>query len=139
MSVDLRKVQFSTTANAFKNTGVYTTSITMSGALAAFQERTFTSSITLSENQEFVFARARYAEYSKAASDGTFYWQVMPTFDLNVPTVPIGTGINLGYLLVRVNGTQVTFIAGVKNGLGSAETIVSQTINIEYVTYTLAR
>lgn len=131
--IDYSKLNFSSQLNTFKNTGVFSTSITMSGNLPAGTERTFTSVITLEETQVFVFARAEYAEFIVGVTE----WQIFPTFDMNVPTTPIGS--LTGYLLAQVDGNVVTFIAGIANPYGTDETITDLTIPISYVTYTLAR
>lgn len=130
--IDYTKLNFASEINTFKNTGVFSTSITMSGNLPASSEQTFTSVITLTENQVFVFAKAEYVEFIKG---GSAAWQIFPTFDMNVPTTPIG--FLSGYLLAKVDGMTVTFIAGIANPYGTDETITSQTINISYVTYTI--
>lgn len=132
--VDYSKVQYYSGANTFKNVGVFDTSVTFTGTLTAGQERTFTSVVTLLENQVFAFAVAEYVEFVKG---GGATWQVLPSFDVNVVTTP--TGGLTGYLLAQVNGTTVTFIGGIKNPYGVTETITSTTVNIQYTTYTLAK
>lgn len=136
MSVDLEKTQFASTNNSFKNTGVYTISIDLPTSYAAFQDKTNSTSITLSENQVFVFAAAKYAEYIRAVNEGvvTKYWQVIPTFDGYAVS---GSGPQQFYLYTTINGNQVTFIVGSQNGYATPETYTPQTIEISYVTYTV--
>lgn len=133
MTVDLEKVILFTGANAFKNTGVYDTSITMTGTITAGQTRTFTSVVTLDENQDFAYAIANYVEFIKG---GSAAYQVLPTFDAYVVTTPTGF-INTA-LYFTINGSTVTFTAAINNPYGGTETIADTTINIRYVTYTLA-
>ena len=139
MSIDYSKLQFFSRANTFKNTGVFTTSIVLSGTIPSGTERTFTSVITLAERQVFVFAEAKYAEFTKFLGTGatTKLWQRFPTFDAYIPTTP--TGNLAAYMTPLVNGTTVTFKAGIFNPYAGTETITSTTIDISYVTYTLAR
>lgn len=132
--IDYSKLNYISSKNTFKNTGVFSTSISLSGNIAPGTEVQFTSTINLTENQVFVFARAFYTEYVKG---GSATWQIFPSFDVNVPTNPVG--LLSGYLLARVNGTQVQFIAGIFNPYFAPETITPMSIPISYVTYTLAR
>lgn len=136
MAVDVTKLIFSSNNNTFKNTGVYDTSITLSGTITAGQTRTFTSVITLSENQVFVFAKAKYREFTKYINGFTSQvWQKFPTHYAYIPTTPTG---NLGAdLRVQVNGTTVTFSAVIYNPYAGTETITTETISIRYTTYTL--
>lgn len=131
MTLDLRNVIYSSTANAFKNTGVFPTSVTLSGVVGAGVEVTNTSVVTLTEIPQYVFARANYTEYLKG---GAASWQPFPTFDANIAS----TGGNFtAYLIARVAGTVVTFTAGMKNGSGTPITLTPTTYNIVYVTYTV--
>lgn len=118
-------------ANSFKNTGVYTINLTLDGSLGAGAQTSDSVSITLTEDQEFVFAQARYAEYTKG---GSAAWQTIPCFDVNI-------GTNLGnlraYLIHTINGNTVTFTAGVQNDLYPGTATFSTTYQIRYVTYTV--
>lgn len=136
MSVDLTKVVFSSTTNSFKNTGVYTTSLSLPTSYTAFQEQTASTTITLAENQAFVFATANYAEYSRVVTEGvsTVFTQTLPTFDGYAVS---GSGPQSFYLYATVNGTSVTFTVGSKNAYGTSQTYTAQTINITYVAYTV--
>lgn len=136
MSVDLTKTQFSSTTNSFKNTGVYTLDIALPTSYTAFEEKTTTATVTLAENQTFVFATAYYAEFERVLAEGvsTKYWQTLPTFDGYAES---GTGPQSFYLYATVNGPSVTFTIGSKNGYGSSETYIAQTVSIRYVTYTV--
>lgn len=139
MSIDYSKLHFLSSLNTFKNKEVHNTGITLTGTIGAGAEKTFTRSITLTENQKFVFAQAKFAEFTKAETGGitTKYWQPIPTFDIDAPSTPIG--FLAAYLYVTVNGLTITFTAGMLNPYAGTETIVDQTIPISYVTYTLAR
>lgn len=132
--IDLRQVLFSSSANSFKNTGVFDTSITASGTVGAGATKEFTSTITLSENQVFSYALAQYTDF--VLNNGN-QWQKIPTFDLYIATTPTG---NLNwYLLTTITGSTVKFTLGLFNSYPGTETIPSTTINIRYVTYTLAQ
>lgn len=134
MSIDLRQTLFTTSANSFKNTGVYDTSVSASGTVAAGATANFSTTITLTENQVFCYAIGQYQDFVRL--DGN-KWRQIPTFDLYIATTPTG---NLNwYLFYRINGNQVTFTLGVFNPYGGTETISATTINIKYVTYTLAQ
>jgi hypothetical protein len=139
MSVDLSKVIYSSTANSFKNTGVFSTSVTLSGTVGAGASVSFSSVVTLSENQVFSFFIAEYADLGKVLfGNTTRHWQRVPTLaTAYVQTTPTG---NLGCTLrALINGSVVTFTATLTNPYAGVETITSTTINIRYVTYTLAR
>lgn len=131
--IDLNQALFTTDANSFKNTGVYDTSITASGAVGAGATRTFTSTINLNENQVFCYAIANYQDFVRLGGNR---WQSLPTFDLYIATTPIGN-INW-FLYYTTSGSTVIFTLGLRNPFPSTETIPSTTINIRYVTYTLA-
>lgn len=134
--IDLSKVVIYSGANSFKNTGVYTINLTLDGALAASAQTTDSVSITLTETQQYVFAQAKYAEYMKGAfgGDTTTYFQTIPCFDVYLST-------NLGplraYIIPQVNGSTVTFTAGVQNDVYPGTATFSTTFQIRYVTYTV--
>lgn len=136
MTVDLTKTQFSSTTNSFKNTGVYTIDLTLPTSYTAFEEKTNSASILLPENQEFVFASAVYAEWSRVTVEGvsTTYTQPIPTFDGYAVS---GSGPQTFYLYTTVTGPTVTFTIGSKNGYASSETYTAQTVSITYVIYTV--
>lgn len=130
---DYTKLQYFSGANTFKNTNVKTATLTLSGSVGAGVEVTTQTAVTLTENQVFVFAAAEYTEFVRG---GTATYQQLPTFDALVNS---SGGAMSAYILARVNGTTVTFIAGLKNPLGVSITLTSTTFNIKYVTYTLAK
>lgn len=136
MAVDVTKLIFSSSNNTFKNTGVYDTSIILSGTIAPSATATFTKVITLTDNQDFVFAKAKYREFTKYINGFTSQvWQKFPTHYAYIPTTPTG---NLGAdLRVSVNGNIVTFTAVIFNPYVGTETITTETISIRYTTYTL--
>lgn len=134
--IDYDKLAFASSANTFKNVDVKNTSITLSGSIGAYQERTFTSTVLLSESQVFAFAQAKYADWVKGGSPT---WQQGMTYNMSTPTTPNGVYSGIGYLLTNINGLEVTFTAGLLNGQGNTETITPLTVLIKYVTYTLAR
>lgn len=132
--IDYDKLAFASSANTFKNVDVKNTSITLSGSIGASQERHFTSVVLLSELQLFAFGQAKYIDFYKGGAPS---WQKMPTYFIYSPTTPSGNITTS--LLVKINGTTVTFDASMYNPYGHTETIAPLTIPIKYVTYTLAR
>lgn len=119
-----------TRMNAFKNTGVYPLSITYPTSAGTGAEVTSSVSVTLTEAQQFAFARGLYVEFTKG---GSAAWQTIPIFDVSVTT---SAGEQQGYLIARINGATLTFIAGIKNNTGGDITI-SETVSIVYTTYTV--
>lgn len=133
MSIDAERVIFASTLNAFKNTGVYDTSVTIAGgSLGAGATRTGTVIITLNEDPDFSYAIAEYVELTKG---GGASWQPIPTFDALVAS----SGGNLqAALYFQINGNTVVFTAFTNNPYGAPVTVTATTFNIRYVTYTLA-
>lgn len=133
--IDYTKLIFTSELNAFKSGEVLTTSVTLSGALSASQEKTFTSIITLTENQDFATAQAEYRDYTQASSgDTALRWRQVPTFNAGINST---IGYIPYYIYTIVNGSTVTFVCGVKNPTGGAITLTSTTVNFEYTTSTL--
>mgnify|MGYP003440826170 CR=1 FL=1 len=136
MTLDLSRVIYASTANAFKNTGVYNTTLTFSGSVAAGATATFTTVLTTEEASDYVFVVAEYTNIYKkiSAGDATKYWQKLPYLaTAYIPT----TSANLGaFIYFVVNGTTVTFTGVLFNGNVGTETITTTAINIKYVTYT---
>lgn len=133
MSLDPEKVIFASSLNAYKNTGVYDTSVTIAGgSLGAFATRTGTSVVSLPENTDFSYAIANYAEFTKGGSSS---WQVIPTFDAIVPS---SGGDLLAAIYFTISGTNITFTAFTNNPSGAPVTVTATTFNIKYVAYTLA-
>ena len=131
--MSLEDNSYDSDAVAFKNTGVYTTSITMSGTVASGATKTVTSVVTLDEDQDFAYAIANYKNYySNLFSAESATYQVMPTFEANLPSSPNGL---VSALFFKINGDTVTFTAFTKNDGGVTETITSTTYDIIYVTY----
>lgn len=133
--IDYTKLNFASQINTFKNTGVFSTSITTPTSLAASASSTVTSIVNLSESQVFVFARAEYVEFTKG---GSASWQIFPTFDATVQctTAPFVGPINYGLWAV-VNGSTVTFTGFVQNPYASPISLTQIVIPISYITYTI--
>ncbi len=135
--MNLDKIAYIGSKNSFKHRGALTTSLALPGACGAGAEVTATDTVTLDENQVFVFARAKFREYTKESfAPAAAKWQPIPTFDIYVDT-SIGP-IN-AYLLSKINNNVVTFILGLKNPTGAGITLTPETIDIEYILYTLSR
>lgn len=131
------KVAYVGSKNSFKHRGALTTSLVLPGSCGAGAEVTVSASITLDENQIFVFARGKYREYTKESfSPAAAKWQPIPSFDLYVDT---SIGPLTAYLLAKINNNVVTFTLGIKNPTGGGITITPETIDIEYILYTLSR
>lgn len=133
MSLDPEKVIFASSLNAYKNTGVYDTSVTVSGTLTAGQTRSWTSVVTLPENQDFSYAVAKYVEFTKG---GAAVYQQIPVFDASITTTPTG-GLTAS-IYYTISGSTITFTVFMNNPYGGTETITSTTVDIRYVTYTTA-
>lgn len=133
MSLDPEKVIFASTLNAFKNTGVYNTSVTIvGGSLGAGATRTGTSVVSLSENTDFSYAIANYTEFTKG---GSAAWQIIPIFDAVVPSSGGDLQVTIYF---TINGTDITFTAFTDNPYGAPVTVTATTFDIKYVAYTLA-
>lgn len=130
--MDVSKTALTTTADSFKNTGVYNTSVTLSGTIGAGATATFTQNVTLDENQVFAFAQANYKEIIKNSGNA---WQKIPTFDAAITTTP--TGGLAAAIYFTINGSTITFTAFMFNPYAGTETISATTIPIKYVTYTV--
>lgn len=133
--IDYTKLIFTSDLNAFKSGEVQTATVTLSGSLAAFEEKTFTASVVLSEAQDFAEAQAEYRDYTQAISgDTTLRWRRVPTnnagIDSSIGYIPF-------YIYARINGSAVTFVCGVANPSAGAITLTSTTVNFEYTTSTL--
>lgn len=122
----------SSLTNSFKNTGVYSTNIVLSGTIGSGANVNFSASVTLPENQTYAFAKAYYTEIAKG---GSASWQKIPTAGAYVVTTP--TGNLAAILFTTVNDKTVTFNASMFNPYGGTETIATTTIPITYVTYTV--
>ena len=132
MTVDLTRVLFHSNYNAFKNTGVYTTSITASGTVGAGAIATFTSVVELDEDQDLAYAIAQYVEYTKL---GSATYQPIPVYDAYIPAT---SGLMRWAIIFVLDGSTVTFTLFAHNQSGSPEVVTETTIPITYVTYTLA-
>lgn len=132
--MDLDKVAITSTKNSFKNTGVYTTSIDLPTSIPTSVETTRSVTITLEENQVFVFARAKYTEIVKDIGPA---WQACNTFDAKFEFTSPFSGIGSFYITTLVSGLNVTFTIGIFQSTGSTMTVTPQTIPITYVTYTV--
>jgi hypothetical protein len=127
--MSLEDQSYDSDAVAFKTVDIKQTSITVSGSFTAFQERTWTTTITLSEEQDFAYAIAYYDDFMTL--DGK-KWRQLPTFNAYIPT---DIDITTFYVYYRVSGNQVTFYVGGREAAGMAENITTTTINFIYVTY----
>jgi len=115
-------------AVAFKTVDIKSTTITVSGSFTAFQERTWTSVITLSENQDFAYAIAFIDDF--VTLDGK-KWRTIPTFNGQINTT---NNITPFYVLYKINNNVVTFTVGAKDG-GLGDSITTTDVDFKYVTY----
>lgn len=132
--MDLDKTVFTTTTKSFKNTGILTTSIEVPTSIPAGGETINTATVTLPDNQVFVFARAYYTEIIR---DSGPVWQVFPTFDGKAMVTSPYSGPTSFYLTSKITNNMVTFSCGIFNPGGSTMTVTAQTIPIAYATYTV--
>ena len=132
--MDLDKVAITSTKNSFKNTGVYSISIDLPTSVPSGVEATNSTTITLAENQVFVFARAKYTEIVKDIGPA---WQVCNTFDGKFDFTSPFVGTSSFYITTVVSGLEVTFTIGIFQSTGSTMTVTPQSIPITYVTYTV--
>ena len=116
-------------AVAFKTVDIQSATVTVSGSFTAFQERTWTTTITLSENQDFAYAIASYNDFMTL--DGV-KWRQLPTFNAYIPT---DIGSTTFYVYYRVTGNVVTFVVGGREAAGIGENITTTNIDFKYVTY----
>lgn len=127
-------IRTSSLNNTFKNTGVFTTSITLSGVIANGTFGSFDSTITLPQAPIYSETLAELTELTS----GVFGWWDTKQNGFITVTAGLVTDTNF-WILVIINGSQITFRAQVFNGTAAPFTLQSTTVNIRYVTYTLAR
>ncbi len=132
--MDLDKIAITSTKNSFKNTGVYSTSVSLPTSIPTSVDTTNSTTITLSENQVFVFARAYYTEIVKDIGPA---WQICNTYDGKFAFTAPFAGVSSFYLTTLVSGLNVTFTVGIFQSTGSTMTVTPQTVQIAYTTYTV--
>ena len=132
MALNYSKINFIGSANTFKNTGVFSTSVILPSSCPGSSEVSGSSTIFLNENQDFAGAIAQYTEFTKG---GAVKWQPLQG-DVDVST---SIGNIAGFMIAKVSGQTVTFSINLRNPTGAAITITPQSIPIKYVTYTLTR
>lgn len=135
MTADPSKILFYTGYNAYKNTGVKSATVTVSGTVAAGAVADYETSITLDEVPTYFTILVKT---TSALTSDTARWQPLPS--ANYYVVPAsGPASSLGVLLVlAINGTTLTFRAWTLNPFGSTLTWTTTNIEFKYVPYTLA-
>lgn len=131
--IDLSKILYTSEVDTFKKIEVQTATLSLSGAITSGATVTFTTSVTLTESQDFAYAVGQYVEFVKG---GSATYQRIPTFDAYVVTTP--TGNLTAAVFFTISGSVVTFTAKMFNPYPGTETISNTSIPITYVTYRLA-
>jgi hypothetical protein len=133
MNIDATKVIYASTLNAYKNTGVRSGTVTVSGNIAAGAIQDWTTDISLSEAAKYFTILVKTTSFT----GGTVRWQAMPSaLYYDVPAS--GPAASLQCLLaVIVNGTTVTLKVWTLNPYGSTITMTATPIEFKYVPYTL--
>lgn len=126
--VDPDKVIFYSNYNSFKNDGVLSAIVTMSGSIPAGTQKIFTTSVTSTLNPLYGQVQARFKELSSGVTD----WWNLQQNGLVVLTVgsPSPFQFNVG---VQINGNTITFLAFVFNGTAGSITLQSTDVPFSYV------
>lgn len=136
MSIDATKVIFASTLNAYKNTGVKSGTVSVSGTVAAGAEATFDGTVTLDAEAKFFTILVETT--GGAFLPGSVRWQSLPSA-LYYEVGASGPASSLTLLLTLVvSGNNLTLRAYTLNPYGSTITLNSTTINFKYVPYTIA-
>lgn len=133
IQVDPSKVKFYSGFNAYKNTGVKSASVVVSGTLGAGATADYDKTIALTEQPVFFTILVKTTGFIGGAAR----WQTMPSaLYYDVPAS--GPAASLAVLLaVVVNGTNVTLRAWAHNPYDSTLTFTTTTIEFKFVPYTL--
>jgi hypothetical protein len=124
-------IRTSSLNNTFKNTGVFTTSVTLSGAVANGAFGTFDTTLTLTQPPIYSETLANFTEFVSGTSG---WWDTKQN-----GRITTSAGTTNFWIILIINGNNVTFRAQVFNSTASPFTLSTTTVNIQYVTYTLAR
>lgn len=127
-------IRTSSLNNTFKNTGVFTTSVTLSGVVGVGAFANFDTTITLTQAPVYSVTLAQFKEFASGVTD---WWDIKENGDITVTAGPVGN-TNF-WILVIINGLNVTFRAQTFNPNAAPITLQSTNVPIQYVTYTLAR
>lgn len=133
--IDASKIQYYTGYNTYKNLGVRTARVTVSGSLASGAIGDYTAVVTLLEDYKFSTARVKTNDFR---SGSTARWQAFPPATYyNVPCSAGATELAVR-LLLEVNGNQVTFKATALNPNPGSITFVTTDIDFVYAVHTTA-
>lgn len=142
MSVDHTKVVYYSGFNAYKNEGVFDTTVevtSVSIAAGAYQE--FTRTITVDSDSDYVTVAIQANESTGfgPATPTALRWQQYPAaqvVSVALSTDPSGAGQHDCYFSIKKNGTQVTFVLSAFNPYGGAMAFTATSVGVRYVIYT---
>lgn len=135
MTVDSSKIQYYTGYNTYKNLGVRSASVLVSGVIAAGTAADYTTTISLEANYKFSTARVRTTDFV----GGSPRWQAFPpSVYYDVPTSAGPVSSLQVFLALDINGNQLSFKAFAFNPEASDVTFSSTTIDFVYAVHTTA-
>lgn len=130
MTLDLSRVIYSSTTNAYKNTGVKTSSINLTGTVAAGTFATFETTIVLTETQNYGKLFIYVTDFFSSET-GWFNARASALINTSGPATTHDF-----WLGTKINGDNVTVYAQLFNPYGSTLTLTDTTVPIIYITYT---
>jgi len=133
MSVDATKVIYASTLNAYKNLGVLSESVVVSGAVGAGSTRTWDTTFTASDIPTYFTIIVEATSFTSS----TLRWQTFPPARYRNVTCSGPSSLEPVQLAVLVDGSDITFRAKYKNPYGSTLTFTSTDIDFIYVPYTI--
>lgn len=131
---DASKLQYYTGYNTYKNLGVRSASVTVSGSTAPSAISDWQTTVTFDEDYKYSTAKVR----TNDVLGGSVRWQGFPAarfYRVPVTGHPSVTEFAVT-LLIEVNGNQVTFKATVFNGTPDPLNWTTTTIDFEYAVHT---
>jgi hypothetical protein len=144
MGVDLSKVQFASTYNAFKNNNtLYTGSISFPTSLTSGQQSITTQAVPISVSPQFSKFYANFWEVvDRISSTSSAQWYEAPIsaysvgIQVTAPAPNVGV-INCGVYPVLI-GNQMLVTAQVNNPYSNGITLGALTVPYAFIEYTLA-
>jgi len=134
MTIDAEKVIFASTLNAYKNQGVKTSSVAISGSMASGAILQLSTAVTLTESPVYFTVLANMNDFFNTANR----WQVVPSSRATVFATTGFVSTVTGYVGFTVSGSTVTFVVTIWNNSGGVVNLVATTVPFQYVPYTLA-
>lgn len=140
MSIDHTRVVFAGRYNAYKNINVFETTIPVTGeTIAGGAYHEFTRTIEV-EAADFatVMIQANESLGSPPRTPSAFRWQMYPAasvISLDLTTDPGGSGTLDCNLIMRVNGTSVTFAVALLNPNVGSVAFTPIDVGVRYAIY----